>query len=66
MESKMKNPTHSFREMDHVLQFVKELQIKVKTAMSWSSQKKKECIFVTFILSDEFFNICVLSQWIVY
>ena len=30
MESKMKNPTHSFREMDHVLQFVKELQIKVK------------------------------------
>ena len=35
--------------------------------MSWSSRKKKEGIFVPFILSEgNFFNICVLSQCAVY
>ena len=35
--------------------------------MSWSLQKKKEGIFVPFILYEgNFFNICVLSQCIVY
>ena len=35
--------------------------------MSWSSQKKKEGIFVCFIMTEgNFFNICVLSQCIVY
>ena len=35
--------------------------------MSWSSRKKKEGIFVPFILSEgNFFNICALSQCIVY
>ena len=34
--------------------------------MSWSLQKKKDNIFLTFILSvTDFFNICVLSQFIV-
>ena len=43
------------------------MRIKRKTVMSWSSRKKKEGIFVPFILSEEiFFNICVLSQSVVY
>ena len=33
-ESKMKNPTHSFRKMNLVLQLVKELRIKSKTVMN--------------------------------
>ena len=37
--------THSFKEINHVLQLVSKLQIKSKTVMSWSSRKKKECIF---------------------
>ena len=40
-ESKMENPTHSFREMNHVFQLVEELQIKSKTVMSWSLRKKR-------------------------
>ena len=44
-KSKMENPTNSFREMNYVLQLVSESQIKRKTVMSWSSQRKKECIF---------------------
>ena len=40
-----------------------ESQIKSKTVISWSSRKKK----VPFILSElKFFNICILSQCIVY
>ena len=34
MESKMKNPTDSFREMNFVLQLVQELRIKSKTMIS--------------------------------
>ena len=45
VESKMENPAHSFREVNHVLQLVKEWEIKSKTVMSWSSRNKKECIF---------------------
>ena len=44
-ESKMGNPTHSFREMNLVLQLIYESQIKSKTVMSWISRKKKEDIF---------------------
>ena len=44
-ESKMGNPTHSFREGNVLLQLVEELQIKTKTMMSLSSLKKKEGIF---------------------
>ena len=33
-ESKMEIPIQSFREMNHVLPFVRELQIKRKTVMS--------------------------------
>ena len=52
-ELKMENLTHSFRETSLVLQFVKESQIKSKTVMSWSSQKKNEDIPCTaFFLSE--------------
>ena len=44
-KSKMENPTNNFREMNYVLQLVSESQIKRKTVMSWSWQRKKECIF---------------------
>ena len=44
-DSKMDNPTHSFRETNHVPQLIQESQIKRKPAMSWSSLKKKEGIF---------------------
>ena len=60
-ESKMENPTHSFREMKLVL--ISELRIKSKTAMSCSSRKKKR---VHFSKRGKFFNICVLSENIVY
>ena len=56
-ESKMENPTHAFRETNLVLQLILESQIKSKTVMSWGSRNKKEFLF---------FNICVLSQCIVY
>ena len=48
----MKNPTHSFREKNLVLQLMQELQIKSKTVMSWGLQKNKEGIFVPFVLSE--------------
>ena len=50
-ESKMENLTHSFREMNLLLQLVQELQINSKTVMSSSSRKKKNAFFVTFISS---------------
>ena len=66
-ESKMQNPTHQFKETNLVLQLIEESEIKSETVMSWSSWKKKEGIFVPFILSKrKFFSICVLSQFIVY
>ena len=44
-ESKMENPTHSFRGSNLVLQLTKESQIKSKTVISWSSRKKKQGVF---------------------
>ena len=61
-ESKMENPTHTFRGKS-----IKIVKINSKTGMSCSSQKKKKPFFVPFISSDEItFNIFVLSQCIVY
>ena len=63
----MENPKHTFTEMNLLLQLVEESQIKSKTLMRWSSRQKRSAFFVTFILSQGiFFNICVLSQCIVY
>ena len=44
-ESKMENPTQSFRETKLVPQLIQESQIKSKTVISWSSWNKKEGIF---------------------
>ena len=64
----MENSTHTFREMNFVFQLIQESQVKSKAVMSWSSQKKKECIFcnVYFVQRNFIFNICVLSQCKVY
>ena len=47
MELKMENSTDSFRQTNFMLQLIKESQIKSKTVMNWSSQKKKEGTFYT-------------------
>ena len=49
----MENPTYAFRDTNLVSQLIKELRIKSKTVMSWSSRKKKKWyFFVKFILSQ--------------
>ena len=65
-ELKIENFTNGFRDTNLVLQLIYESQIKSKTAMSWSSRKKKKrAFFVPFVLSEgNFFKICVLYQYI--
>ena len=55
-ESKIENPTHNFKETNLVLQFIQEWEIKSKTVMSWTSQKKKAGIFYTvYFFQRKFF-----------
>ena len=62
----MENSTHSFRKINHVLQLVQKLRIKTNCDELELAKEKQEH-FVTFILAEgNFFNICVLSQCIVY
>ena len=65
-EPKMENPTRSFRDKNLVLQLVWESRIKSKSVMSWSSQKKKECIFrnVYFVRKIFFKHLCFISIYI--
>ena len=64
-ELKMENPTHSLRDANLVLQLIQESQIKSRTVMSWSSQKKIEDFFVSLVWSEgTFLKICVLFQCI--
>ena len=57
-ESKMENPTHSFRETNLAFQLIQESQIKRKSVMSWSSQKKKGGIFcIVYFVRRIFFYI---------
>ena len=45
------------REMHHVLQLVQELRTKSKSVMSWSSRKKKDCIFVNgYVVRRNYFQ----------
>ena len=64
-ETKMENPTHNFRETNPVLQLIKELQIKSKTVISWSSQKKREGIFsnVYFVRMKFFRHLRFISMY---
>ena len=66
-ESKIKNPTHCFRDMNLAVQLKKESNMKNKTVMSWSFQKKKYGIFcAVYFAEGNFFNIRFLSQCILY
>ena len=66
-KSEMENPRRSFRETNLVLQLIYKSQIKSKTVISWSSWKKKEGFFWSvYFVWRNCFNICVLSQFIVY
>ena len=58
---------HSFREMNHVLKLVQQLQIKGKLSWVGARKGKESALFVTFILAKEnYFNIWFLSHYIVY
>ena len=63
-ESKLENPTHTFREMNLVPQLIQESEIKCKLVMSWSSQKKKKRIFCTiyFVPRKFFKHLCLISM----
>ena len=62
-ESKMENPTHSFTETN----LRQESQIKSKNGIVGARERKKRPFFVPFILFERnFFNLCVVSQCIVY
>ena len=62
----MENPIYIFREMDGVIQLIEESQIKSKPLMNWSSRKKEGIFCTVYFVGRKFFNICVLSQCIVY
>ena len=56
-EWKMKNPTHTFRETNLVPQLTQELQIKMRTVMSWSflrGQKRGHFLYRWFCPKEIF------------
>ena len=64
-ESKMKNPTHSFREMNLCFNSYKNPKSKVK--LWWvGSREGKENVFCTVYFLRSFFKICILSQCVAY
>ena len=66
-ESKTENPIHSFRKINLCFSSYKNRELKVKLWWIGACERKKSAFFVTFILSEEsFFNIRVLSKFIVY
>ena len=67
-QPKMENPTHSVLER-WTLCFSSCKNLKLKVKLWWVSahERNKSAFFVKTILPEEnFFNICVLSQCIVY
>ena len=67
MDSKMENPTYSFREMNLCFSSYKNCELKIKLWWVGACERKKSVFFVMFILSKgNIFNICVLSPCIVY
>ena len=60
-DSKMENPTHSFRETNLCFSSYRNCKLKVKL-MSWSPRKKKEGIFSPFILSAGIFSKFVFHR----
>ena len=63
----MENPTNSFRKTNLCFSSYENPKLKVKLWWVGARERKKRAFWVPFILSEEiFFNICVLSQCIVY
>ena len=65
-ESKMENPTHSFRETNLVLQLIYKSQTKSKTdKLELTIEKRTFFVYVVYFvcLKEFLFNICVLSQF---
>ena len=62
----MENSTPRPRETNLVLQLMKASPIKNKTEMTRGPRKKKEGILYRLFCSNDFVNICVLSQCIMY
>ena len=60
-DSKMENPTHSFRETNLCFSSYRNCKLKVKL-ISWSSRKKKKGIFSPFILSSGIFSKFVFHR----
>ena len=68
-ESKMENPSHSFRETNLVFQVIweSERERERERERVGARRIKKRAFFVPFILSEEnFFKTCVLYQCTVY
>ena len=63
-ESKIENTTHTSREWTLCFSSNKNLKLKSKPWWIGARERKKRCIFcnVYFVLKN-FFNICVLSQY---
>ena len=65
--SKMENPTHSLERRTLCFSSYKNRTLKVKLWWVGARERKKMAFFVLFILcKGNFFNICVLSQCVVY
>ena len=56
----MENPTHCFREINTASARIKIAKLKVKCNELELAKGKKECIFVTFTLSEGNFLTFVL------
>ena len=68
-ESKIENPTHSFRETSLPFCFISYKNHKIKVKLWWvgACESKKKEFSEPFILSEgNFFNICVFFRCIVY
>ena len=66
-ESKMENPTHSFTETNLYFSAYKNRKLNVKLWWVGARERKKRAFFLPCILAEgNLFNICLLSQCIVY
>ena len=66
-ESKIENPTHSFKGRICCFSAYKNCKLKVKLWWVGAHERKKRAFFVPFyFIRRIFFNICVLSQGIVH
>ena len=54
-ESKMENPTHSFRETNLVLQLIYEFQIKNKTDELELAKEKQDIFYIVYFIRRNFF-----------